>query len=324
MSAPILKAAGYRAELLPESTRNSEEEGLRYINNDACYPTIVTLGQIISALKSGKYDLNKVGVFMSQTGGGCRASNYVELLRKALRDLGMEQVPVISFNAAGLEKNPGFKITPKMALRLVFAVNYGDLIMKCLYRTRPYETVKGSAEKIMNSWYDRIVSNVLDCKTGTFKKNIKRIVSEYDNLPIYEDIKKPKIGIVGEILVKYHPNANNNLVEIIEAEGGEAVVPSFIGFFEYGMLNKTFNFKNLSGSRKEMIYNNAAFKAVEHYREFVRQACQDSKQFEPNNYIEETAENAKHILSVGNQCGEGWLLTGEMVDLIDRDRKSVV
>lgn len=322
--APILKAAGYKAELLPESTRNSEEEGLRYINNDACYPTIVALGQIISALKSGKYDLNKVGVFMSQTGGGCRASNYVALLRKALRDLGMEQVPVISFNAAGLEKNPGFKITPKMALRLVFAVNYGDLIMKCLYRTRPYETVKGSAEKIMNSWYDRIVSNVLDCKTGTFKKNIKRIVSEYDNLPIYEDIKKPKIGIVGEILVKYHPNANNNLVEIIEAEGGEAVVPSFIGFFEYGMLNKTFNFKNLSGSRKEMIYNSAALKAVEHYREFVRQACRDSKRFEPDDYIEETAENAEHILSVGNQCGEGWLLTGEMVDLINSGVKNIL
>ena len=321
---PILRAAGYKAELLPEATKNSEEEGLRYINNDACYPTIVTLGQIISALKSGKYDLNKVGVFMSQTGGGCRASNYVALLRKALKDLGMEQVPVISFNTAGLEKNPGFKITPKMGLSLVFAVNYGDLIMKCLYRTRPYEKVKGSAEKIMHNWHDRIVENVLNCKASTFKKNIKMIVKEYDTLPIYEDVKKPRVGVVGEILVKYHPNANNNLVEIIEEEGGEAVVPSFIDFFEYGMLNKQFNFKNLSGSRKEMIFNSAALKAIEHYREYVRKACRASERFEPDHYIEETALNAENILSVGNQCGEGWLLTGEMVDLINSGVKNIL
>ena len=321
---PILRAAGYKAELLPEATKNSEEEGLRYINNDACYPTIVTLGQIIAALKSGKYDLNKVGVFMSQTGGGCRASNYVALLRKALKDLGMEQVPVISFNTAGLEKNPGFKITPKMGLSLVFAVNYGDLIMKCLYRTRPYEKVKGSAEKIMHQWYDRIVENVLDCKASTFKRNVKKIVKEYDNLPIYEDVKKPRVGVVGEILVKYHPNANNNLVDIIESEGGEAVVPSFIDFFEYGMLNKQFNFKNLSGSRKEMIFNSAALKAIEHYREYVRKACRSSKRFEPDHYIEETALNAENILSVGNQCGEGWLLTGEMVDLINAGVKNIL
>ena len=321
---PILRAAGYKAELLPEATKNSEEEGLRYINNDACYPTIVTLGQIIAALKSGKYDLNKVGVFMSQTGGGCRASNYVALLRKALKDLGMEQVPVISFNTAGLEKNPGFKITPKMGLSLVFAVNYGDLIMKCLYRTRPYEKVKGSAEKIMHQWYDRIVENVLDCKASTFKSNVKKIVEEYDNLPIYEDVKKPRVGVVGEILVKYHPNANNNLVDIIESEGGEAVVPSFIDFFEYGMLNKQFNFKNLSGSRKEMIFNSAALKAIEHYREYVRKACRSSKRFEPDHYIEETALNAENILSVGNQCGEGWLLTGEMVDLINAGVKNIL
>lgn len=321
---PILKAAGYRAELLPEATKNSEEEGLRYINNDACYPTIVTLGQIIAALKSGKYDLNKVGVFMSQTGGGCRASNYVALLRKALKDLGMEQVPVISFNTAGLEKNPGFKITPKMGLSLVLAVNYGDLIMKCLYRTRPYEKVKGSAEKIMHKWHDRIVENVLDCKAGTFKNNVKKIVEEYDALPIYEYVKKPRVGVVGEILVKYHPNANNNLVEIIEAEGGEVVVPSFIDFFEYGMLNKQFNFKNLSGSRKEMIFNSAALKVIEHYREYARKACRASKRFEPDHYIEETAINAENILSVGNQCGEGWLLTGEMVALINSGVKNIL
>ena len=320
----ILAKAGYKAVLLPRVTKNAEEEGLRYINNDACYPTIVTLGQIISALKSGEYDLDKVGVFMSQTGGGCRASNYVALLRKALKDLGMEQIPVISFNMVGLESNPGFKITAKMGVMLVYAVSYGDLMMKCLYRTRPYEKVPGSAEALMNSWYDRIVANTENMKLGEFKRNIRQIVKEFDELPIYEDMKKPRVGIVGEILVKYHPNANNNLVELIEAEGGEAVVPSFIDFFEYGFINKIFNYRHLSGSRKEMLMNKAMLKAVEFYRDNVRKACRESKRFEADAYIEDTAWNAEKVLSVGNQCGEGWLLTGEMVDLINSGVKNIL
>ena len=322
--APILQAAGYNAVLLPPVTKSSDEEGLRYINNDACYPTIVTLGQIISALKSGEYDLDRTGVFMSQTGGGCRASNYVALLRKALKDLGMEQVPVISFNMAGLEKNSGFKITINMALSLVYAVVYGDLIMKCLYRTRPYEKVKGSANAIMDSWYDRIIENVLDHNLRRFKRNINDIVDAYDNLPIYEDIKKPKIGVVGEILVKYHPNANNNLVDVIEEEGGEAVVPAFIDFFEYSMLNKIYNYQHLSGTKSEMRKNRFSLRFVEHFREFAREACRRSKRFYTDEYIENTAENASKIISIGNQCGEGWLLTGEMVDLIDNGVKNIL
>ncbi|MBQ6621654.1 MAG: 2-hydroxyacyl-CoA dehydratase [Mogibacterium sp.] len=320
----ILASQGYKAELLPSATKTSEEEGLRYINNDACYPTIVTLGQIIAALKSGKYDLNKVGVFMSQTGGGCRASNYVSLLRKALKDLGMEQIPVISFNMVGLESNPGFKINAKMAVMLVYAVSYGDLIMKCLYRVRPYEKVPGSANALMDSWYDRIVSNTINMKLGEFKKNINQIVKEFDELPIYEDLRKPRVGIVGEILVKYHPNANNNLVDLIEEEGGEAVVPSFIDFFEYGFINKIFNYRHLSGTQKEMLVNKAMLKGIEFYRENVRKACRKSKRFRPDEYIEHTAWQAEEILSVGNQCGEGWLLTGEMVDLIDAGVKNIL
>lgn len=320
----ILNAAGYHAELLPQVTKTSEEEGLRYINNDACYPTIVTLGQIIAALKSGNYDLDRVGIFMSQTGGGCRASNYVSLLRKALKDLGMEQIPVISFNMAGLETNPGFKITAKMGIGLVFATLYGDLMMKCLYKTRPYEKVKGSAKAIMTSWYDRIIKNVLDLRKGEFRNNVNAIAKEYDELPLYEEIRKPKVGIVGEILVKYHPNANDNLVDLIEAEGGEAVVPSFIDFFEYGMLSKRFNYNNLAGGKKEMVINKLALDTIEHYRKYVREACAASKRFTPDAHIEHTAQNASHIISIGNQCGEGWLLTGEMVDLIDSGVKNIL
>ena len=320
----ILEKEGYKAVLLPRVTKNAEEEGLRYINNDACYPTIVTLGQIISALKSGEYDLDKVGVFMSQTGGGCRASNYVALLRKALKDLGMEQIPVISFNMVGLEANPGFKLSAKMMVMLVYAVSYGDLMMKCLYRTRPYEIEPGSAEALMNSWFDRIVQNTMNLKLGEFKRNVNQIVQEFDALPIHEDMKKPRVGIVGEILVKYHPNANNNLVELIEKEGGEAVVPSMIDFFEYTFVNKIFNYDNLSGTRKEMMTNRMLLKAIEFYRDNVRKACRKSKRFRADDYIQETAENAEKILSVGNQCGEGWLLTGEMVDLINSGVKNIL
>ncbi len=243
---PLFKKSGYNAVLLPPVTKESEEEGLKYVNNDACYPTIVTLGQIISALKSGKYDLSKTGVFMSQTGGGCRASNYVALLRKALRDLGMEEIPVISFNVVGLEKNPGFKITLKLAHGMVLAALYGDLMMKCLYRIRPYESDKGSAQFVMDSWFDRIVETCHNHNKDEFIKNIKDIINDFDNIPIDENLQKPRVGIVGEILVKYHPNANNNLVETIESEGGEAVVPAFIDFFEYGFINSRFNYKNLS------------------------------------------------------------------------------
>ncbi len=321
---PILNSAGYNAVLLPAVTKESEEEGLRYVNNDACYPTIVTLGQIIYALKSGEYDLSRTGVFMSQTGGGCRASNYVALLRKALNDLGMEQIPVISFNMVGLEKNPGFKITPKMMVQLVYGALYGDLIMKCLYRVRPYEIEKGTAEAVMNSWFDKIVANCLDTNKKQFKKNLKAIVRDFDSIPIHEDMVKPRVGIVGEILVKYHPNANNNLVEIIEEEGGEAVVPSFIDFFEYGFINKIYNYNNLSGTWKDMLLNKGMISFVESYRKYVRAACEASKRFMPDAYIEETAQNAEKIISVGNQCGEGWLLTGEMVDLIDSGVKNIL
>ena len=321
---PVLKAAGYNAVLLPAVTKESEEEGLRYVNNDACYPTIVTLGQIIYALKSGEYDLSRTGVFMSQTGGGCRASNYVALLRKALKDLGMEQIPVISFNMVGLERNPGFYITPRLALSLVYGALYGDLMMKCVYRVRPYEIEKGTAQAVMDSWFDKITRNCMDLNKKTLKKNLELIVKDFDSIPIHEDMVKPRVGIVGEILVKYHPNANNNLVETIEEEGGEAVVPSFIDFFEYGFINKVFNYNNLSGTWKDMAINKALLSFIESYRKYSRDACRKSKRFEPDCRIEDTAKNAERFISIGNQCGEGWLLTGEMVDLIDSGVKNIL
>ena len=320
---PAMRSCGYNAVLLPPVDKNSVEEGLRYINNDACYPTIVTLGQIISALKSGEYDLNKTAVFMSQTGGGCRASNYVALLRKALKDLDMEQVPVISFNIVGLEKNPGFKITPKMGIKLVIGALYGDLIMRILYATRPYEKVPGTCQAILDEYHDRIVENTIHFNRRKFAALVKELVDAFDKVE-RTGVKKPKVGVVGEILVKYHPNANNDIVGIIESEGGEAVVLDLIDFFLYGMFNKRFNYENLSGSYKDMKINDLAIKAIEWLRKPMRKALRESKNFTEPAYIEETAKAAETITSVGNQCGEGWLLTGEMIELVHNGVENIV
>ena len=319
----VMKDCGYNVELLPDVDTNAVDEGLKYINNDVCYPTIVSLGQIISALKSGKYDLNKTAVFMSQTGGGCRASNYVSLLRKALKDMGEEQIPVVSFNYVGLEKNPGFSITPKMMMELAVGCIYGDLAMRLLYATRPYEVNPGESERVLASWYDRIVYNTLHFNRQKFKHNIRKMVRDFDRIKV-RDIKKPKVGVVGEILVKYHPNANNDIVDIIEREGGEAVVLDMIDFFLYGFYSKIYNYQHLSGSKRTMQINAAAIKAVEWLRAPVRDALRESIHFSEPARIEQTADAATKVLSIGNQCGEGWLLVGEMVEMIHNGVDNIV
>lgn len=310
-----LRESGYNAVLIPTVDKNAIDEGLKYVNNDACYPTLVTLGKMISTLKSGQYDLDRTAIIMSQTGGGCRASNYIALLRKALKDLGMEQIPVVSFSMAGLEANPGFKIGLSMGKRLIIAAMYGDLFQRVLYATRPYEKVSGSAEALMKKYEKAIFQNCKDGKICTFKKLIPKIVEDYDNLPLKE-VEKPKVGVVGEILVKYHPDANNNIVDIIEKEGGEAVVLDLVDFFLYGMYSKKFNYEKLSGSYKTYKVNQIGIELIEWFRQPMRKALRQSKRFKEPPRIEHTASEASQIASIGNQCGEGWLLTGEMIELI--------
>ena len=317
-----MKESGYNVVLVPTVDRNSINEGLKYINNDACYPTLVTLGNMISTLKSGKFDLDRTAVIMSQTGGGCRASNYIALLRKALKDLNMEQIPVISFSMVDLESNPGFKIDIKMGKRLIMAAIYGDLFQRLLYATRPYEKVKGSAEALMKKYESAIFQNCKDGKLSTFKKLIPQIVKDYDELPLTNE-KKPKVGVVGEILVKYHPDANNNIVDIIEKEGGEAVVLDLIDFFMYSMYNKKFNYEKLSGTYKAYKLNQLGIDLVEWFRKPMRKALRESKRFDEPSHIEHTAEEASQIASLGNQCGEGWLLTGEMIELIKQGASNI-
>jgi predicted CoA-substrate-specific enzyme activase len=320
---PVLNACGYNAKLLPPVDVHAVEEGLKYINNDVCYPTIVSLGQILSYLKSGECDPDRTAVFMSQTGGGCRASNYVSLLRKALAQLKMEQVPVVSANFAGLESNPGFKFTPALVEKAIMALIVGDVLMRVLYATRPYEAEKGAADRLAAEWSERIRAQIGFMSPRDYKRAVQGIVDDFDELPLLA-LKKPKVGVVGEILVKYHPTANNDIVKIIESEGGEAVVLDLMDFFLYGMYSKGYNFQNLSGRYGTMFANNTAIKVIEWFRKSARKALTNSKRFHEPLEIGALADKANKILSIGNQCGEGWLLTGEMVELIDSGVENIV
>ncbi|MFA7659912.1 MAG: acyl-CoA dehydratase activase-related protein [Anaerovoracaceae bacterium] len=318
-----LREEGYKAVLMPSVSKNAVEQGLRYINNDVCYPTIVTLGQVIDELKSGKHDLNRTAVVLSQTGGQCRASNYIPLLRKALVDLKMEQVPVISFSWTGLETNPGFPITPSLLKRGGMSLLYGDVMMRVLYATRPYEVEPGSANALAEKWATIALENVKDGSLRTLRKNIRQMIQDFDELPL-RDIRKPKVGIVGEILVKYHPMANNDIVGVIENEGGEAVVLELMDFFLYGMYSKKYNLLELSGDFWTMLKNELSILVIERFRSDSRKALNRSKRFHGPAHIRDTAEKAKKVTSLGNQCGEGWLLTGEMVELLDSGVTNIV
>ncbi|MCK8827653.1 2-hydroxyacyl-CoA dehydratase [Natroniella acetigena] len=319
------KEAGYDLEVLPAVDKKAIDIGLEYVNNDACYPSIIVVGQLIEALKSGRYDLDNTSVIMSQTGGGCRATNYVGFIRKALQDAGLEQVPVIALSAQGFEKNPGFKITLPLVHRALEGVIYGDLLMKVLYKTRPYEKHPGTADRLYEKWVDKCQKSLASGNRKEYKENIRNIVRDFDNLELKEGLEKPKVGIVGEILVKFHPTANNNVVDFLESEGVEAVVPGLLDFFLYSLYNTEEKYKKLSGSLWGMIKSKLGIKGVEFfYRRPMRKALKESKRFSEPDTIYEIAKGAKKHLSLGNQTGEGWFLTGEMVELIEKGVKNIL
>ena len=317
------KASGYNLEILPSVDKEAVDEGLKYVNNDACYPSIIVVGQLMEALKSGKYDINNTSLMITQTGGGCRATNYIAFIRKALKDSGLSHVPVISLNFAGLEKNPGFKFSLSLINKSLMSLVYGDLLMKVLYRVRPYEKIKGSANLLYSTWNEECKKSITSGKHKKFKENIYNIVKDFDYLKITNQ-KKPKVGLVGEILVKYHPTANNNIVDIIEKEGAEAVVPELIGFLLYSAYNANFKHSHLSGKKTEAMVNNGAIKVLEYYRKHMKNALSESKRFSAPVSIEELANLAEDVLSIGNQTGEGWYLTAEMIELILTGAQNIV
>lgn len=317
------RASGYKLEVLPSVDRKAVDEGLKYVNNDACYPSIIVTGQLIEALKSGNYDLGNTSVMISQTGGGCRATNYIGFIRKALKDAGLEHIPVISLNAVGMEKNPGFKITRGLINKSLIALIYGDLLMRVLYRVRPYEKIKGSANLLYESWAEKCKESVVSGKPGFFRRNVKNIINDFDNLEI-NNIVKPKVGLVGEILVKFHPTANNSVVDIVEREGAEAVMPDLTDFLLYTAYDANFKHRYLSGTLLKKLINNMVIFSIELYRRRMKKALSRSRRFEAPSTIYKLAKEASHVLSLGNQTGEGWFLTAEMIELIKSGAGNII
>jgi len=316
-----LQKFGYKIEVLPDS-KTAMDTGLKYVNNDACYPSVMTIGQVIDALLSGKYDLNKTAVMLTQTGGGCRATNYIALLRKALAETGMSQVPVVSLNFAGLEKNPGFKMTIPLLLHMVKAVVYGDLLMRLLYRTRPYEREKGSANALYQKWAEICKTAMANEGGKHFAGNVKKMVEEFAALPVRNEIR-PRVGIVGEILVKFHPAANNQVVELIEREGGEAVMPDLLDFFLYCFYNDKIKLDLLDGTRRKLIRSNIYIKYLEHVKKPMYNALKGTV-FGAPTHIAKMAAEASRVVSLGNLAGEGWFLTAEMLELMHAGVPNIV
>lgn len=321
----IFKRNGYNFELLPSVDPAAVDAGLKFVNNDICYPSILVTGQIMEAIMSGRYDTNKLAVIITQTGGGCRATNYISLIRKALAASNLSHIPVIALSFKDLgESNPGFKITPSMLLQAVYALQYGDLLMTTLYRTRPYELEPGSANNLFEHWM-KVCKGQLrrGLKFSEFKKTVREIVDDFDTLPLTGEGTKPRVGVVGEILVKFHPTANNQLVDVIEREGCEAVVPGLIEFFLFGIAGGIFQ-RKLGKSKKSEVGSRIALKVIDSLRQPVFKAMEASNRFERPTDIYELADYAEEILSLCNSMGEGWLLTAEMVELIKTGAPNIV
>ncbi|HBC93613.1 MAG TPA: 2-hydroxyglutaryl-CoA dehydratase, partial [Pelotomaculum sp.] len=319
----VFKTDGYNIELLPTVEKHAVDEGVKYVNNDACYPAIIVIGQLLEALQSGKYDLNHTSVVISQTGGGCRATNYIGLLRKALNEAGFENIPVLSANLYGTEKNPGFKITVGLIKKAIKAVVYGDLLMRVLHRVRPYERVSGAADLLYEKWVKRCKSQIITGNKKDYKDNLHGIVEEFDRLEI-TTARKPRVGVVGEILVKYHPTANNNIVKLLENEGAEVLLPDLLDFFLYCAYDLIYKYQYLSGKPSHLFLGKFFIHYLENSRKVMNALLAKSRRFNTPSSIYHKASLASKIMSLGHHCGEGWFLTAEMIDLIKSGVANIV
>ena len=322
---PILQSEGYKAKLLRECTPHTIETGLKYVNNDACYPSIITTGQMVEALESGEYDINKTALIMSQTGGGCRATNYIGFIRKALKDAGFENVPVISFNVVGLEKNPGFKLTISLAEKLIKGMIYADLLQKMLYKNRAYEKNKGETQKLFDKWVEKAKKLAIKSSSREFAKSMYEIVDDFEKIELRTDIKKPKVGIVGEILIKYHPFGNNFVADLLEKEGAEVILPDFMGFVKFVAANGVISHKMLKSNGLKSTLSDVGLKLINIFEKDEKKALEKSKKgYLPTCDIWHLADNVKEVLSTGNQTGEGWFLTAEMLEYMENGIQNIV
>ena len=313
MMEAAFRAAGYNLEVLPTDNRHAVDTGLKYVNNDICYPAILVIGQMLRALTSGKYDLNKTSIALFQSGGACRATNYIALMRRALRDAGLGSIPVFSLYG---EKSDGFSLSWHLLKDMVKGLLYGDLLMQLLHRVRPYEQEKGAADALYKLM-SQLCKDSLAGLTGlSFEQTIKRVTAAFDVLPLRDNVRKPKVGIVGEILVKYHPVANNNIVSYLEAEGAEVILPNMMDFFLYAAYDEQVKRRLLDGTLGNVIKSKLFMKFLDYYRKPLNIALQKSKRFSAYEPLSALIALAEKHLSTGNMAGEGWLLTAEMAKLL--------
>ena len=314
--------SGYNFVVLDAVDPAAVETGLKFVNNDACYPSILVAGQMIAALESGKYDLDHVSLMITQTGGGCRATNYIGFIRRALNDAGWGHIPVISLSAQGFEDNPGFTITPALLHRAMMALMTGDVFMRVLYRTRPYEAVPGSANALYEKWNGRALKQLESLSVLKYHRLIRGIVRDFDRLPLLP-VKKPRVGVVGEILVKFHPTANNDIVSVIEREGAECVMPDLADFLFYTFSTGIFRHEELAFPKKTERNAKLLVWFLERYRRYIKKVLKQSRRFTPPSSIYELMEGVNDIVQLGNITGEGWFLTAEMVELINSGTPSI-
>lgn len=317
----IFNNNGYKVRLLTSTGRKIIDEGLENVHNDTCYPALLCIGQFMDALKSGEYDMNKVALMMIQSGGGCRASNYIHLIRKALKKSGMEQIPVISLNLVGLEKNPGFHITPRMLSQFITAICYADLLMLLANQVRPYENNKGECDRLIGSWINKLVD--LNFSFRSFDKLAAQIVKDFENIPYTPDKSVIKVGIVGEIFIKYSPLGNNELQKFLESEGCEVKCPGLIDFLIFMGDHHVVETELYHVKYMKYIASSAVKGFFKMMQNKIIKAVSKSR-FDNVTPFEETKKMVAPYVSPANKMGEGWLLTAEMVELIKSGAGNIV
>lgn len=322
----VFRNCGYNMVLLKNDGPNVVHEGLKYVHNDTCYPALLVIGQFMDALKSGKYDLDRTALIITQTGGGCRASNYIHLLRKALRRAGMENIPVVSLNLSGLESNPGFSLTLPMLRRLIAGLVYGDLLMLLDNQVKPYELKKGESAALVQKWIAELTAQFNRDEGYSLKQqkgNLEKIAAEFAAIPVHR-VPKVRVGIVGEIFVKYSPLGNNQLEQFLAEQDCEVNVPGLLNFMLFKVDNRMEDIKLYGGNPVKFRVVKAMMDYLMKMQELLIAAVKTQPCFEaPMNYAH-TKALVKDVIGYGNKMGEGWLLTAEMLELVECGFENIV
>ena len=326
MLKKLLECEGYKVDMLTTNHRGIVDEGLKYVHNDTCYPALLVIGQLIDAVKHGGYDPHKVGLLITQTGGGCRASNYIHLLRKALEKADMAYIPVVSVNLSGLEKNPGFSLTLPFIRKAVYAMMYGDIIVNVANQVRPYEVNEGAADEMIDHWSQKLVDGFQAGKgmsRAQMRQNFDAICADFAAIPVAGE-PKIRVGVVGEIYVKFAPLGNNNLEKFLLSEGVEPVVPGLTDFIIFKIFNRVSDVDLYGGKWIKKAACKAFMAYIEGCQKDMIEALERSGRFRAPGTFRQLHSLVQGYLGDGNKMGEGWLLTAEMLELIHSGTPNIV